>query len=374
MGAAGPGQSAMPLQAAASVNVRSEKTSAIGGGTQGKPILPVTQQLTDKPKNEKRIKDSAKPVVSSSREETMTDKRTAAPDNVADRLKSERHRTEVENVDSVGGGISEENPIGHKNVNVEGVGAVDNDENPEGHKEESLDSSLREEVGGPTSTWSGGEGDSLGQHSPVGSEGDHSLASTKHSLQIFPVNDPKSVKLDAGLKEEVGPPTSTFGSDDFHITDPVTNDPFPASKDGVRPEGAGVPDKSPFPPANEGVKPEGKGTPDKGGFPPASEGVKAARRQFMASLRLAETEVALGIIPAEKKLDRMAELEDEPAESLESQLSAYSKVKTAGLTKAAKKTGGSLPSLKQSSVDRESSIRQVEAHDETVELAESIFS
>jgi hypothetical protein len=60
-----------------------------------------------------------------------------------------------------------------------------------------------------------------------------------------------------------------------------------------------------------------------------------SRQQFMAALRLAEQEEELGLITRDKKYARIAELENVPVESIQTQLATLAKVKTAGLNKLA---------------------------------------
>lgn len=349
MGAPAPGA---PLQAAASANVSSDNT----GKT---PVLPVPQTQSDQPKSQKRIQDATKPTESSFREETMSDDNKRTAEVVPGDPTATGTAVSVEDVGGVGG--ADENPEGHKNVDVDGVGAVDSDENPPRHKTVDVEAPIKGELGDPTKTW----GDGGRQHSPVGGEAPV-LGGAKKSLQILPAPKPDAtVSVDAPVRGEIGDNTKTWGGDDFHLTDPVTNEAFP-SEGGVEHVEKGTPDNSAFP-SEGGVEPRGKGTPD-------SKGASVAKRQWTTALRVARTEIALGIRTSETEFERLAELENEPVEQLEAILAAYASVKTAGLKKSGstQKTAsvGNLPSLAQAHPHVS---RQVESKDETVQLAESIF-
>jgi hypothetical protein len=75
-------------------------------------------------------------------------------------------------------------------------------------------------------------------------------------------------------------------------------------------------------------------------------------------LKIADAEVELGLIDAEQKYDRIAELEQEAPESIAATAKVLARVKTAGLKKnAATKQGGvgRMPSLRQASAARQDS-------------------
>jgi hypothetical protein len=61
--------------------------------------------------------------------------------------------------------------------------------------------------------------------------------------------------------------------------------------------------------------------------------------------KLADTEIALGITPADKKYERVAELEQEDEDKIEARLDTLSRVKQAGLQRQASVTLHRLPSL-----------------------------
>lgn len=122
------------------------------------------------------------------------------------------------------------------------------------------------------------------------------------------------VDLDAPLREEVGEGTKTFGSDDFHITDPITNE---------NANSLGGPIGTAF----------------------ASE--DDVRSHIFRSLRIAETEVALGLIEDNEKFERAASLEKESSQELDAREETLVRVKeTSDRTSASKKVAGRVPSLK----------------------------
>jgi hypothetical protein len=241
-----------------------------------------------------------------------------------------------------------------KRVDVEGVGAVSGDP-LSGIEHENVEKDTGDFVAPHTDTWSDGEGDSLGQQDPVTSQPNANdlggpIGSPVSSFQVvadgsgdlggpvgenladggsaeqgvqpdspsdggFPDHDPSRVDLLADLKEEVGEGTKTFGSNPFHITDPVTKD---------------------------------MNANDLGG--PIGTAMAKAKAQVFKAFKLAETEIDLGLIEADAKFDRVAELENVDESAIDAQIDALSKVKTAGLKKSAfvGKTAsgvGRLPSL-----------------------------
>lgn len=122
----------------------------------------------------------------------------------------------------------------------------------------------------------------------------------------FPDHEPTKVDLDADLKEEVGEGTKTFGNDDFHTTDPVT-----------------------------------KSTGDL-----ITAAVSEARTHMLACLKLAETEVALGITAPTEKFARIAALEGETSEAIAARLDSLKQARTASVAAPApRKTAGSMPPL-----------------------------
>lgn len=82
--------------------------------------------------------------------------------------------------------------------------------------------------------------------------------------------------------------------------------------------------------------------------PTQSGGVKASGLVSLAALKLADTEVELGLIEKEDKYNRLAELAEQSDEEIAAVQAALSKVKTAGFSRTASNGGvGRLPSFKR---------------------------
>lgn len=126
------------------------------------------------------------------------------------------------------------------------------------------------------------------------------------------------VSVDAPLLEETGPETNTFGSDSFHITQPITQD--------------------------------GNGNQVGGPIGQAMSKSEIKSHIFRA-MKVAEVEVSLGLTPEENKYERAAELEDETPAELKVREETLANVKKANLSKpSAKKVAGRVPSLKTAGV------------------------
>lgn len=287
----------------------SERTARIN--TQERPILPVTRKLTDKPKNQTTVKDPKKPVESNHRKETMTE---ATLEKTAD-----------------GASPAGEGVAADKRVEVEGVGAVSGDP-LSGIESENVEKDTGDFVAPHTDTWSGDEGDSLGQQDAVTSEVPGDLfsvaASTEKTAEAetleqpaagagFPDHDPAHVDLEALLAEEVGDRTMT----DSTATAFRSLEQAPAVT-------------------------KGESGSDVGG--PIGEALASAKAIVIKAMKVAEAETSLGLIDAESKFDRVAELESSSEEALDATLETLAKVKTAGLRKASatKRTAGRVPSLR----------------------------
>jgi outer membrane lipoprotein SlyB len=215
-----------------------------------------------------------------------------------------------------------------KRVDVEGVGAVTGDP-LSGIDSETVEKDTGDFVAPHTDTWSGGEGDSLGQQDAVTSEVPadlFSVAAAGKTADVetipqdtgsgFPDHDPTHVDLEALLKEEVGGPTET----DSTATAFRSLEQAPA------------------------VTKDLNGN-DVGG--PIGDAIASAKSQIVKAMKVAEAEVGLGLIGADAKFDRVAELEGSEESVLDAQLDTLSKVKTAGLSKARpqQRIAGRLPSL-----------------------------
>lgn len=195
--------------------------------------------------------------------------------------------------------------------------------------------------------------------------------------------------FDATKTTEDSGPTSTFGDSDGTqkgLTDPVTNESLEQAKWGGGVSSARhAYDSKPFydqpglsgGSANQGTQPadpvgkaqdrvdvlKATATPDNNSGPTSqwtgTDGNKVERQQepvtrevsdhqfdgftshFVASLKLADMEVDLGLIEKDAKYERLAELSPQTGEEISAQMDMLSRVKTAGTRKlAAQRTSG----------------------------------
>lgn len=136
---------------------------------------------------------------------------------------------------------------------------------------------------------------------------------------VAPGAEPQNrVDVDAPLLEEVAPNTMTFGSDDFHITDPVTR--------GQSGNDLGGPIGTAF----------------------ASE--DDVRSHIFRSLKIAETEAALGLIEESEKFERASSLEKESSQELDAREETLVRVKESAPRNSSKKVAGRVPSLKTANI------------------------
>jgi hypothetical protein len=355
--------------------VMGEKTSATNNSgrinTQERPILPATRQLSDKPIDQKVIQEAKKPVESKTKDTMTQTQKTAEGVEPGDpSFKADKR------VDVLGIGGVDSDTDAEKQVDVLGVGAVTGDPLSD-IEHENVEKDTGNFTAPHTDTWSGGEGDSLGQQEPVTSEtgdfftvssvvkqhGDKFVVVEKGTGKVlsshdtheaaqkeadsskdlggpmgegiggagakdggptwdksdngFPDHDPSRVDLAAPLAEEIGAGTMTDPNEEFRSlkhAEPITNE----------------------------------GANDLGG--PIGTAIAKAKAIQLKAFKLAETEIELGITDHEAKYDRVAELEGHSEDALDAQLATLSKVKTAGLRKSAapttQKTAGRMPSLR----------------------------
>lgn len=130
------------------------------------------------------------------------------------------------------------------------------------------------------------------------------------------------VAVDGDLLEEVGEGTKTFGSDDFHVGDPIGGDS-----------------------ANTLGGPIGTAF--------ASE--DDVRSHIFRSLKIAETEIELGLIEEDEKFERASSLEKESSQELDAREETLVRVKKNSSRTASKKVAGRVPSLKTASFQTHSS-------------------
>lgn len=126
-------------------------------------------------------------------------------------------------------------------------------------------------------------------------------------------NTALQVDVAAPLREEVGEGTKTFPSDPMHVGDPITNDN-----------------------ANELGGPIGTAF--------ASE--DDVRSHIFRSLKIAETEIELGLISEGDKFERAASLEKESSQELDAREETLVRVRDNNTRTASKKVAGRVPSLK----------------------------
>lgn len=296
------------------------------------PILPATRQNSDQPKNVHTLKDYARPVESNTNGEGM---KTAHDCAECEECKAGEHCTKCKEASvKTADGASAEGGAAtapDNRVDVTGVGSVAGD--PEAGVEHTKVEKEHHTEGVHTDTWSGGEGDSLGQHSPVTQEAfpndkqgptlDAKTPYAAHTHQggpAFPDHDPKTVDLYAPIAEPVGDPTKTWGTDPLHVGQPVTQQ----NGDEV------------------------------GG--PIGKPLSSTRTHILTSIRVAELETEIGLIPQDEKFERASELEEESTEALEARLDTLSKVKTAGVLsrRVAKKAAPArMPSMRTASLSVE---------------------
>lgn len=300
----------------------SSRVAANTGGPRGrvrveeKPALPAARRSSDQPKDAKVVEDHTKPVESSAQEgihTTMSDK------------------TKIADGASAHGG-SDTAP--DKRVDPEGVGAVlDNPLEGVDHQDVAKDVNV---TGDPTKTWSGTDG----QTGPVTSDSfpasaDGVTASEHVAGPKFPDHEPTTVDVTAPISDEVGDRTKTWSGGEGQA-DPVTKevgDLIDAHK-------------------------------------------AAARKHTLACFRLAETEIELGITPADDKYNRVSELEGATLRELDAQLSTLARVRTAGLRKrpSAKKTAAtSMPSLQGRHASVNKTEHEVPASDQDLSDAQAFM-
>lgn len=300
------------------------------------PILPSTRQNSDQPKNVHTLKDYARPVESNTNGEGMekaahdcTDCKECADGEHCAQCKEASVKT-ADGASAEGGAATAPD----NRVNVTDVGSVSGD--PEAGTEHTNVEKEHHTEGVHTDTWSGGEGDSLGQHSPVTQEAFPNdkqgptvdaktpyAASAHEAGPAFPDHDPKSVDLLAPIAEPVGDDTQTWSGgkgDSLGQHAPITNE----NSDQV------------------------------GG--PIGVPLSSARTHILASIRVAELETEIGLISPDEKFERAAELEEETTEALEARLDTLSKVKTSGVLtrRVAKKAAPArMPSMRTASLSVE---------------------
>jgi hypothetical protein len=90
------------------------------------------------------------------------------------------------------------------------------------------------------------------------------------------------------------------------------------------------------------------------------------RRSYVELVKIADTEVELGLIPAEEKYERMAELEKATEEEITTTAAMLARVKTAGLKKNAATSASGIGKLPQMGVAKEASTAKAQDRDESL--------
>lgn len=300
------------------------------------PILPPTRFTSDLPVNPKVIQNSSKPVESNTKDTTnnMSDWNTVASN-------LQKRGLDVNKVSAlVEAGVFEKllerlgadavaEPADFANTDIDSRAQLGGDPTKDADHID-VEKPLKEEVGDHTKTWGDNsaptvtpDDGSVGQ-GPIGSP-IHSKDKTANPIpgSEIPYGVDAVIDVEKPLnKEEVGEPTKTWGSDDFHITDPITTD----------------------------------GNGNQGGGP-IGTAISSAKAHWMKALKVAETEIELGILPPEEKYDRLAILEGQTPEQVEAVGQTLAMVRKANLkrTKTVPKAppglGATTASTKTASVE-----------------------
>lgn len=302
----------------------------------------------DEPSDETVKSDQTKPVTSAFRtakdliqatrrnqENTMAD-RTKVAAEPADKSGQPDKRVDVEGV----GGVAQDSNVdaskADAQVDVEGKGGVIQDSNAEasapGEKQslptagrDSDDSGFNKDkpVGdsGPTRTWdNSNEPGSAVTTKPWPNTDRGAATRTALDDRPFPHGDDA---LGGGSAKQGVPPSDPVGNADErvdvtdHVTSPANNSGDTKTWSGTG--GNGVTRQQD--PVTKKVDPNIEGKP---------------RSSFtLAALKLAETEIDLGILDPERKFDRLVELQDEDDAVIEAQQGTLARVKTAHFRKNA---------------------------------------
>lgn len=207
----------------------------------------------------------------------------------------------------------------------------------------------------PTKTWSGdgpGNGDSLGQRDPVTSEPfPASEDGVRASSWVVEGHDdgpfPPDESIGGGTAVQgVKPIAEQFGERVNvleHVTSPSNNSGPTKTWTGT--EGNGV-NKQQDPVTNDSIA---RGESGMEGAPNWTSST-----HIFAAFKLADLEVDLGLIPADRKYERAAELERETPQVVEASLRYAQRVKRAAVRKAAGVQ--KLPVMGRSPVEKEASV------------------
>jgi hypothetical protein len=297
--------------------------------TQERPLKPGQVPVTDEPQ-ESVVSDQDRPVTSTFR--TAMDLIRAATSNQGSNMGNNK--------------IAAEAPSGvgaQKRVDVEGVGGVIDANNEAASKP---DGSRSFENAGTTVdvTGKGGVIEDSNSEASKPSKGTESLPTAGRDSDDAGFNKDKTTD-DSG-------PTKTFDNSN-EPSSAVTDKVFTGAKQGVKPIGGSdvQPQRRENVEQDSGFSNPQKGTDQWTGTsgngvtrqqdpvtkkvdPNIDAGKKAsAFAHVVAAMKLADAEIAIGVLDADKKYDRVAELESLTPEELAAEERVISRVKTAGLTK-----------------------------------------
>lgn len=337
-----------------------------------RPVRPVSRPVTDEP-NETVTSDPGHPVTSAFR--TAQDMIQAAKRNQGEQMSTRvadaasgapAVATPDKRVDVTGvGGVMEDsndaashadaqvNVMGTGGTGVEGVEADEHMTLPTASPD-SNDSGFNHDKttddSGHTKTWGDGKG-KFKQKSPVTTE--HPYWVNENKWSSLSPEQRTAITLIAG-DDKVWPPDEISGGSANQGVQPVD----PVGKADKRVD---VLEHVTSPANNSGPTKQWTGTGGNGvtrqqdpvtgdviksnGLPVGGQSMISAH--MVTAMKLADTEIELGMLDKEYKYARIAELENWDTNVLRASLTAYTKVKTAGLNKTAAKSPMRLPSFKR---------------------------
>lgn len=334
------------------------------------PVVPNAGPATDEPKSATVTKDHTTPVTSNVRTAenflaAVDGQRRTMSEHTADAASGAPEAATPDknvDVDAVGGAMEATNEDASKadaQINVEGEGTTGTAD-VAADKTESVDqgdehSKNIEEI--HTKTWGNGSGVEK-QRDPVGGPAYPSSGGVTSSWEVTALDSEPYPKDDGGLA----------GGGAVQGTEPA--DPVGKAEDRVD-----VLDAVTSPSNNSGETKTWSGT-DGNGVTRQQEPVtqevyrgdenvnlspSTSSAHIFAAMKLADTEVEMGLTPAAEKFERAAELEKLSPEELSAESRVVSRVKTAGLSKGnTQKQARRMPSLgrKNASVEKDTAAEE----------------
>lgn len=191
---------------------------------------------------------------------------------------------------------------------------------------------------GPTRTWSDGYGDSLGQHAPVTNEpwpaSDEGVKKGAYDNEPFPKDDGG---LAGGAAQKGNQPIAEQFGERVNVLDAVTS---PENNSGATKTWSGTDGNG----VNKQQDPVTKDTQKDW-----STVTKGSSAHMYAAFKLADAEVKAGLISDDDKFIRIAELEHQDPLACRIGMEYVAKIKTAGLGRQAK-VATRVPSFSQAKV------------------------